>query len=81
MDNLNLFDREVLDDRNNQVQTFTGSQEKTTLQDLEQDSDIVNEIRYQKREPQPIQQDPALQVSCDTAGCDGTEFYLLTQVQ
>jgi hypothetical protein len=48
MDNLNLFDREVSDDQNNQVQTFTGSQQKTTLQDLEPDSDIVNEIRYQK---------------------------------
>lgn len=70
-DNLNLFDIEVLDDQNNPVQTFTGSQQGTTLQDLEPGTYSVNEIRYQNGNNNQLQQDPTLQVACDTAGFDG----------
>ena len=39
-----IFDIEVLDDQNNQIQKFVGSEQGTTIQNLEPGTYTVNEI-------------------------------------
>lgn len=42
----NIFDIEVLDDQNTQIQEFVGSEQGTTIENLEPGTYTVNEIKH-----------------------------------
>jgi hypothetical protein len=42
----NIFDIEVLDDQNNPIQQFVGSEQGTTIQNLQPGTYTVNEIKH-----------------------------------
>jgi hypothetical protein len=72
----NLFDIEVLDDQNNQIQQFAGSLQGTTIQNLQSGTYIVNETKVPDpgASPTPIDQlfeSPAAQQTCIDFGFDG----------
>jgi hypothetical protein len=77
----NLFDIEVLDDQNNQIQQFEGSAQGTTIHNLEPGTYTVNEIKV----PSPggigdqspnLEVNAAAQQACIDAGFpDGGALY------
>lgn len=50
----NFFDIEVLDEQDNKIQQFQGSQQGTTIQNLEPGTYTVNEIVYPIPPPNPL---------------------------
>ncbi|MGE0243643.1 MAG: hypothetical protein AB7P56_06920 [Nitrososphaeraceae archaeon] len=67
----NLFDIEVLDDQNNQIQQFEGSLQGTTIQNLQPGTYIVNETKIPNTAPTP--RDQLLEVFTDPT-CIGFGF-------
>ena len=66
-----IFDIEVLDDQNNLLQEFKGSQQGTTLPNLQSGTYNVNEIRHQTNIDQ-LGEDETIQQDCvSRAGFDG----------
>lgn len=66
----NLFDIDVLDDQNTQIQQFEGSTAGTTIQNLRPGTYTVNEIKHASNFDQ-LGQDPTAQQACTTtAGFD-----------
>ncbi|MDR4512848.1 MAG: hypothetical protein MRJ93_14205 [Nitrososphaeraceae archaeon] len=59
-----LFDIEVLDDQNNPILEFVGSQQGTTIHNLEPGTYIVNEIKHHSSEDQLGQSEPD-QIQCN----------------
>lgn len=59
-----LFDIEVLDDQNNPILEFVGSQQGTTIHNLEPGTYTVNEIKHQSTEDQLGESEPA-QIQCN----------------
>ena len=63
----NIFDIEVLDDQSNQIQQFEGSEQGTTIQNLEPGTYTVNEIKNSGNENQ-LGVDAASEGDCINAG-------------
>jgi hypothetical protein len=66
-----LFDIEVLDDQNNQIEQFEGSVEGTTIENLEPGIYTVNEIVHTTPFLNQLNQHIAIQNICIDAGFDG----------
>jgi hypothetical protein len=66
-----LFDIEVLDDQNNQIEQFEGSVEGTTIENLEPGTYTVNEIVNPTFVINELRQNDAIQNQCIDAGFDG----------
>jgi hypothetical protein len=60
----NLFDIEVLDDQNTQLQQFEGSAQGTTIQNLQPDTDTVNEIQTPGNNINQLDDDATNQARC-----------------
>jgi hypothetical protein len=70
----NLFDIEVLDDQNNQKAQFEGSEQGTTIQNLEPGTYIVNEIQYERESPttpNDVLLEGGALATCNARGFDG----------
>ncbi|MDR4512605.1 MAG: hypothetical protein MRJ93_12975 [Nitrososphaeraceae archaeon] len=66
----NFFDIEVLDDQNNQISEFTGSQQGETITNLEPGTQYtVNEIR----QPIPVE-DQLIEFEITQQNCNGNDF-------
>ncbi len=63
-----IFDIEVLDDQNNQIQKFVGSEQGTTIQNLEPGTYTVNEIENPTFAIGQLVEDPDVEASCKSAG-------------
>ena len=62
-----IFDIEVLDDQNNQIQQFVGSEQGTTIQNLQPGTYTVNEIEHLSGNDQLIE-NPPNEALCTSAG-------------
>jgi hypothetical protein len=63
-----LFDIEVLDDQNTQIQQLEGSENGTTIQNLEPSTYTVNEIEIPTFVAGQLVEDPDVEASCKSAG-------------
>jgi hypothetical protein len=66
-----LFDIEVLDEQDNQIEQFEGSVEGTTIENLEPGTYTVNEIVHPVFVTNELVQDDAVQNLCIDAGFEG----------
>jgi len=64
----NLFDIEVLDGQNTQIQQFEGSAQGTTIENIEPGTYAVNEIIYPNSAPGQLYENPSLSQTCVDKG-------------
>lgn len=67
----NIFDIEVLDDQNNQIEEFEGSEQGTTIQNLELGTYTVNEIKNSTSSYNQIRESEMVESQCLNAGFVG----------
>jgi hypothetical protein len=72
-----IFDIEVLDDQNNQIQEFVGSEEGTTIENLEPGTYTVNEIKNPTFALNQLFDNPSLEEACINLNgfSDGGELF------
>ena len=66
----NLFDLEVLNDQNTQIQQFEGSAQGTTIEDLSPGTYSVNEIKVPPLPPNQLTESEPNENLCDALGFD-----------
>ncbi|HET8856324.1 MAG TPA: hypothetical protein VFM28_02230 [Nitrososphaeraceae archaeon] len=74
----NLFDIQVLDDQNTQIQQFEGSAQGTTIQNLQSGTYTVNEIKHQSHDNQLGESDA--EEECKSAGFEDAGLLINTNV-